>query len=42
MAINTQTTSILDKQFVYVPSVKTNIMETWKKTGWVPPSQVKK
>jgi hypothetical protein len=33
--------SILDKTFVYIPAVRTNVLETWKKYGFVPPSESK-
>jgi len=33
--------AILDKTFVYVPAVRTNVMKTWKKYGFVPPSESK-
>lgn len=35
---NANTYGILDPNFVYVPSYATNIMETFKAMGWVPPS----
>ena len=33
--------SILDKTFVYTPAAQTNVMNTWKKFGFVPPSESK-
>lgn len=40
----TQTTSnpfvsILNPQFQYTPSVATNIVDTYRKHGWTPPSE---
>jgi hypothetical protein len=31
--------SILDKNFVYRVAAKTNVAETFKRFGWVPPSE---
>lgn len=31
--------SILSKDFVWTPAVKTNIVNTWRKHGWTPPSE---
>lgn len=33
---------IFDPNFKYIPSSKTNIVETFKRLGWVPPSEVQK
>lgn len=30
-----------DPDFTYVPANKTNIMETFRKMGWTPPSELK-
>lgn len=35
MAIPTQ--RVTDPDFKYVPQAKTNVQETWKRFGWVPP-----
>lgn len=32
-------TSILDRNFIYVPSARTNIINTFKSAGWIPPRQ---
>lgn len=32
---------VTDKRFVYVPAVKTDVLETFKRYGWVPPSKLK-
>jgi hypothetical protein len=34
--------SLSDSRFVYVPSDKTDITQTWRRAGWVPPSEQKK
>jgi hypothetical protein len=34
--------SILDPNFKYEPSAKTDVQATWRKHGWVPPSEQKK
>ena len=31
--------SLFDKDYKYVPASKTNVQETWKKNGWVPPQK---
>lgn len=35
MAIPTQ--RVTDPDFKYVPQAKTDVQETWKRFGWVPP-----
>lgn len=35
---NAKTYGILDPNFKYTPAINTNIMETFKAMGWVPPS----
>ncbi len=30
-----------DPDFTYVPSTKTNIVESFRKMGWTPPSELK-
>ena len=30
-----------DPDFVYVPAAKTNIVESFRKMGWTPPSELK-
>jgi hypothetical protein len=39
--MNTQTPSLLDKNYVYIPANRTNVAETWKKYGYIPPSEQK-
>lgn len=34
--------SILNPQFKYTPSVATNIVDTYRKYGWTPPSETHK
>jgi hypothetical protein len=31
--------SILNPDFVWIPAAATNVMETWRRHGWVPPSE---
>jgi hypothetical protein len=31
--------SLLDKAYIYVPAAKTDVRETWKKNGWIPPQK---
>lgn len=33
---------ITDPEFVWTPPVNTNVQDTWKRHGWVPPSEQKK
>lgn len=33
--------SILDREFVYTPSVSTNVVQLFKRHGWTPPSEEK-
>lgn len=33
--------SVLDPDFVYTEASKTDVQKTWKRFGWVPPSEVK-
>jgi len=33
---------ITDKDFVYINDVSTDIMRTFRKMGWVPPSELKR
>lgn len=30
-----------DPDFVYVPAAKTNVMDSFRKMGWIPPSELK-
>jgi hypothetical protein len=39
--MNTQTPNYLDKNWKYVRSEATNIAETFKKFGYIPPSEQK-
>lgn len=32
---------ITDPNFVWVPSAQTDVTRTWRKHGWVPPSEQK-
>lgn len=32
---------LTDPEFVWVPSGKTDVQRTWRKHGWVPPSELK-
>lgn len=32
---------LVDPTFEYVPAAATDVMRTWKKFGWVPPSEQK-
>jgi len=34
--------SLLDPSFVYIPANLTNIQDTWKRFGWIPPSEKRK
>jgi len=34
--------SLLDPKFKYIPAAKTDVAETFKRFGFVPPSQQKK
>ena len=40
MAIPSQ--RVTDPDFKYIPQAQTNVQETWKRFGWVPPSEQKK
>jgi hypothetical protein len=33
--------SLLNPSYKYVPANETNVMNTWKRFGYVPPSEVK-
>ena len=33
------TKSILDPAFIYTPSTHTNVMNTYRAAGWIPPKQ---
>ena len=34
-------TSITDPNFVYINNVSTDILKTFRKMGWIPPSELK-
>ena len=38
---NAKTTGLTDQRFQYTPSCKTNILDTFRKMGWVPPSEAR-
>jgi hypothetical protein len=33
--------NLLDPSFKYTPSTKTNVQNTWRKYGWIPPTELK-
>ncbi len=33
--------NLLDPSFKYTPSTKTNVQNTWRKHGWIPPTELK-
>jgi hypothetical protein len=34
--------NLSDPRFVYVPAAQTDIGQTWRRAGWVPPSEKRK
>jgi hypothetical protein len=39
--LNRHFKSILTGEFKYIPSCGTDVLKTWKKTGWIPPTTVR-
>ena len=32
---------LTDPEFVWIPAAQTDVQRTWRKFGWVPPSELK-